>query len=418
MRSRLVTLFAALPLLIACGGGSSDPNPALQTAALTGAVIELDGQTVDRSGVRVEVVETGQSLVTGADGRFSFTGVPAGDFTLQFSDGARLRLAAEGADDPAGVDDSSGSGSSSDDLTDDMEDELEDADDDSGSPRLFDVGDDDDVEVRVVLENGEVVEFKRRSDSRMESRSRLTRASGSPDGDVEGKVKLRSETDRQKFQVEAEHLDPGTEVAFYLDDPSTDGEGFLSIGTMTADVDGEAELEFDTNDGDALPLGASSVAELEGFLVEVRLASDGALLLTGTVPSLPTSVTPAGGTPLPGEEARGKARLAAVGGIWEGHIEIRTDDDGEQEFEMEAERLDPGSEVTFQIEDPDNAGTFVDLATRTAGSDGEAEYEIEDGDALPLGVDSVSDLIGLDVRVVDGDGTVILTGTVPGLVVD
>ena len=77
----------------------------------------LDGQTVDRSGVRVEVVETGRSLVTGVDGRFSFPGVPAGDFTLQFSDGRLARLAA-----------------GDDDLTEEQEDELEDADDIVGQP--------------------------------------------------------------------------------------------------------------------------------------------------------------------------------------------------------------------------------------------------------------------------------------------
>ncbi|MDH3591356.1 MAG: hypothetical protein OER88_05730, partial [Planctomycetota bacterium] len=57
-------------LLAACGGGGPSA-PALEFAALEGLVYEVDGQTADRSGVMVEVLETGQTAVTAADGRFS-----------------------------------------------------------------------------------------------------------------------------------------------------------------------------------------------------------------------------------------------------------------------------------------------------------------------------------------------------------
>ena len=58
----------------------------MESAALEGVIYELDGQTIDRSGISVTVLETGESVLTGADGTFEFAVVPAGDHS-----GAEIR---------------------------------------------------------------------------------------------------------------------------------------------------------------------------------------------------------------------------------------------------------------------------------------------------------------------------------------
>ncbi len=81
-----------LPLLTACGGSGGAYDPA-SSAQLQGAVTELDGQTLNRDGVDITVVETGDHIMTRADGSFSFPNLEPGWYTLQFD---RRVLAAPG----------------------------------------------------------------------------------------------------------------------------------------------------------------------------------------------------------------------------------------------------------------------------------------------------------------------------------
>ena len=422
--------------LAACGGGGAGTT-ATQSAALQGVVYEVDGQTVDRAGVQVRVLETGQVATTGADGRFFFSRVPADAFTLDF--GTTLAALAQsgpgggggnddppgddnggggggGADDPAG-DDNGGGGNGADDPAGDDNGIDDDTDEDEdGNPHVSGVSGGDTVEVLAAVEDGQVVELSISCGDRVRAEARLTRDANSPDADVQGKVRVESRADREKFTVEAEHLDAGTAVEFFL----SDGTGFVSIGLATADTSGEAELEFNTKDGDTLPMGAAAADDLSGFLVEVRLAT-GELLLTGEIPALPDGTVTPGDPGSETDRSRGKAHLTPLVAGLEGHVEIRQRlDENEQRFEIEAEHLVSGTAVAFWIEDPANAGTFVRLGGATAGTTGDVEFETEDGDPLPLGVTDVADLVGLDVRVTldDGSDQVLLEGTVPPLVAD
>ncbi|MCK6461928.1 MAG: hypothetical protein L6Q95_18765, partial [Planctomycetes bacterium] len=101
---------------------------------------------------------------------------------------------------------------------------------------------------------------------------------------LEGHVEIRQRLDSgdQRFKMEAEHLAPGTVVAFWIEDSSGT---FVKLRSVAADSDGEAEIS--TEDDLPMPLGVSDVADLVGLDVRVTL-DDGSdtVLLEGTVPSL------------------------------------------------------------------------------------------------------------------------------------
>ncbi|HEX5137882.1 MAG TPA: hypothetical protein VFY93_12975 [Planctomycetota bacterium] len=408
---RFVLFLSPLLALAACGGGG---GTATQTAALQGMVYEVNGQTLDRAGVTVRVLETGQVATTGADGRFFFGRVPADAFTLDFGGGlAALAQSGPGggggADDPMGDDNGGGSGGQGADDPPGDDNGIDLTEDDSGNPQVGGVPAGDTVEVLVAVQDGQVTEMSVSCGDRVRAEARLTRAADAPDADVQGKVRVESRADREKLTIEAEHLDPGTVVDFVLDG--------VSIGTGTADTTGEAQLELNTKDGDTLPLGVASVADLAGLPVEVLL--DGTLLLSGEVPALPdATVTP--GNPGSGiGSGRGRAPLTPLVSGLEGHVEIRQRlDTGEQRFKMEAQNLAPGAQVAFWIEDLANPGTFVKLRSVVADAGGQAEINTQDGLPMPLGVADVSLLAGLGVKVTldDGSGQVLLEGIVPSLV--
>ena len=84
-----------LSLLTACGG-SGDAALSTQSAALQGSIIEVDGQTLQRDGVQIRVVETGDRIVTAPDGSFRFPELKAGWYTLDFSQGPTVAALEEG----------------------------------------------------------------------------------------------------------------------------------------------------------------------------------------------------------------------------------------------------------------------------------------------------------------------------------
>jgi len=235
---------AGCVLAAGCGGGGS--APATSGAALVGTIYEIDGQTLDRSGVRVAVPETGDHVMTPRDGDFEFRDLPPGTITLIFESPAA----------PAG-----------------------------GSSEQVDLERGRTVRLFVAMQDGEVIHMCKSDEDEEGAKVSLVVAEGSPLPDVEGAVEVESDDDGEEFEIEAEHLEPGTEVDFFLDNPG-DADGFVLIGTVAADAEGDADLELKTEDGDVLPLGAASVADLVGFLIEVRLTATGDLLLTGEVPDV------------------------------------------------------------------------------------------------------------------------------------
>ena len=78
---------AIFPFLAACSGGGADAGGAslgASTAALQGTIMEVDGQTIDRNGIEIRIVETGDFVMTQRDGSFQFPSLAPGWYTLDF----------------------------------------------------------------------------------------------------------------------------------------------------------------------------------------------------------------------------------------------------------------------------------------------------------------------------------------------
>jgi len=421
MDSRILFL-VSIALAAACGGSAPSAEPALQTAALEGYVYEVDGQTVDRAGIDVRVLETGEIATTDAEGRFAFAGVPAGDVTLEF--GSTLISLAHQAGDLDRDRDQDQEG--------DQEGELERArqrhaddegEDEDGHPHMHGLVVGDRVQIRCSIDEGEVREFFMAGADRLRAMTCLTRDPDSPDAGVTGKVKIETREDRERFEIEVEHLASGTGINIYLAEHPAEGEDpdFSFLGSATANTGGEAEIERDTRDGDKLPLGAETVAELEGVLIEVRLfTTDEPLLLTGEVPALPEEWLAPGDGVQAGVRARARVRFEANEAGLEGHVELRRREQNRNCFEIEVEHLAPGQTVGFCLESAVGSGEFVQLATCAANAEGECAFETEN--ALPLGLSDIAQLAGREVAVREmsqnGPGRILLMATVPVPVAD
>jgi hypothetical protein len=150
------------------------------------------------------------------------------------------------------------------------------------------VEDGEHVHVRVEIRDGKIdrVDISRSSHDEEEVEVFLDRAATSDDPDIKGKIEVEVRDDRQRLEIEVEHAAPGRMLEAVVIAP--DGAE-ASLGALGATALGEAEWEINTGDGGALPFGAGSVSDLEGFGVEVRDAAAGTVLLSGTVPAVPSA---------------------------------------------------------------------------------------------------------------------------------
>jgi hypothetical protein len=235
----------------------------------------------------------------------------------------------------------------------------------------------------------------------LRARRDLVRAAGASDADVYGHVEVRSRDGREKFTVEAEHLDAGAVIEVIVEDGAAT---LVSAGTATAGTTGEAELELDTGDGATLPAGASTVAGLAGRAVEVRDAAGG-VLLTGTVPAVDASSGNAKASSKFEDDSTGAS------GKSEMKVQGRT---GRQRFRLEAKGLPADAAAELWLDD--GTGTFVQVASVATNGGGKAKFRLDTrkGDALPLGVTDLQELSGraFEVRV---DGVTAASGNLPTL---
>jgi hypothetical protein len=417
MRAALLGVILAL-ILPACGDGASGPSG----AAVLGVVYEVDGQTVDRSGVLVRMLESGDFEFTDSDGEFKFDGVPPGSYTLDFD--IPFSEEEEQGEEPI-----------------EHEDDREDGE---GRP-IVEIHDDcTEVQIRVALENGAVREFTIDEHEGSHAKAPLWPFEDT-EVDLEGVIKISSTEERELFKVEVAPLDEGTVIEILLDD--REGDGPIQVGTAIADAGSLATFMRDTGEGQELPFGADFVAALSGHKLLVRLAESDELVLIGEVPDLPAEEEEhdceepgEGEGEEPGEEEpkeeepkeeepgndeegskRGKDLLeAAIDGI-EGHVEIRSWPREEIErFRMDIWGLEPGDQVRFEIEDPET-DSWVLLGIRTVNDDGFAKVDTDGDLEMPLGVVTVADLVGLKVRIrrsEENNDDLLMEGVVPELVKD
>ncbi|MFM8979976.1 MAG: carboxypeptidase-like regulatory domain-containing protein [Planctomycetia bacterium] len=384
MRIAHLASFLALATLAACGGGGGGGGSS--GGLLKGNVVAVNGSSSSVGGVTVKALATGAMALTNTAGGFTLPSVPAGTQTISFK--------------------TSG-----------------------GSEQEIEVEIEDGGEVRVSLSvNDDSIEDLDEDHcddgaSRTEARAELVSAMGS-----KGYVRVRRDADGdQGFDVEAEGLTPGLVVAMVVINPDTTAE--TTIGTATASaLEGEAEVELRTGDGDQLPFNVGSVAVLEDFIVEVRNNSTGAVLASGRVPAIGALPECTGdddndgnddgddnndGVDDDSEESEGRSMLASANGATgyaKTDIEARSSG-SDWKLKVEVENTSVVGPLTVYV---DLGSGYVLFGTMQAEGAGEFEYELEDNDTLPAGLTSVSQLWQRPVQVRNSNGTTAyFTGTLP-----
>ena len=272
----LSALLAGLSALTACGGGGGASPGGVGTAALTGRVILRDGTSSNLGGILLSMPRTGTTVVTAPDGSFSFGSIPTGTIAVRLlSTAATVSTQGGGADDGPnhdvgddnggngdGVDDNGGDDVNDDNGVDAIDDDSNDDGDD------HDTGDDDfdvvgitdgeKIEVHMSVDGGviESLDCSRSGSDDREAEVRMTRSVDSDDADVTGKIETEARLDRQRLKIEVEHLTVGRVVKAIVTLAGVDAD----LGSRTADAFGEVEWDLNTNDGDVLPHGVTTVA--------------------------------------------------------------------------------------------------------------------------------------------------------------
>jgi hypothetical protein len=418
MRLRLLaTLAISLGLLstTACGGGGGGGGGGSGTSTLSGRIVTRNGSTSNLGGISVTFLRTGQTVTSNANGSFGFGSVPTGTVALKVTDPTLSMATVQtlGNDDPPGDD-------NGDDGNDDSFDDGDDHDTGDDDFDLVGITNGDQVELHISIRNGvvESLDCARSHAEDRESEVRMTRSVDSDDADVTGEIETESRLDRQRLKIEAEHLTAGRVVKAFVSFAGVEAD----LGSRTADAFGKVEWDLNTNDGDVLPLGVTTVAELAGADVRVEDAGDATILLVGTVPETPTT-TDAGGGSGSHEDGRSREGLTrAAGAVGEAYVELRSrpDQGNRQRFKAEIDHQTVGLVVDVWLEDPANAGTLTKIGSMTVGSEGEGELELDthEGAGLPYGVTSVQSLVGLQVELRTTADVVLFSGVVPALVTD
>lgn len=238
-------------------------------------------------------------------------------------------------------------------------------------------------------------------------KSAMVRPAGAPDSNASGYVELRrrDQNQRQRFKVEADHIDPSVGFSVWLE--TAVGSGVLqNVGAMQQEESDEVELELDTGDGAQLPLGVADVDELTGRVVEVR-DGGGATYLTGVVPFLSG-----------GSSSVAKTSTDLVATVGKGKIRLKSNSKAPyQRLEVRCKKLAKKSAVELWMRDP-GTGTFAMVQALQTNGGGNTKYKVQTkkGQPLPFGAATLGALAGVDLEVRDAtSGNVLQSGQVPSL---
>ena len=420
----LVVAFLALSLS-ACGGGGADAAAfdSGPVSKLDGTILDIDGDSDQRAGVSLTLVETGEVVTSNADGAFTFTALPEGDVTLAFAD-------APGVGKPSALQEASDADAAE--REDDAADgEKDDAGDDSERGdrwvriRRIRLGESLRIEIRIVA--GRIVhvrvirpEIDHPTDDpcagERELELAMHRSRLNDDPDMEGELEMSLECNGdQEFEVEVEDATTGNLLEAVVISPDLEEH---SLGWRAVELDGDAEWKLDTGDGDALPFGVRHLGRLENHGVVVR-DEEGTILLFVRIPELPPYDETCG-------RVRGISRLHSnVEGAYGVSVlraayciadEILTIE--RQVFLMGARGLEPGTNVAFYVQHPrTDEMARVGRAKVDRGGSVVIVFDTMKGDDLPFGVATIRGLMDLRVQLrVAETGRVLLYGKTPARV--
>jgi hypothetical protein len=119
-----------------------------------------------------------------------------------------------------------------------------------------------------------------------EGREGIPRVTAPEDTAARVKIKHRTGAEaREVFEVYVEGaFEPGTTITVWLQSLENP-DVYVNVGELTIGSEHEGELEISTAEGDELPLGVGSVADLVGLRIQLRSAAN-AVLFAGEVPAL------------------------------------------------------------------------------------------------------------------------------------
>jgi hypothetical protein len=246
----------------------------------------------------------------------------------------------------------------------------------------------------------------------------LTRPAGALDDDAHGMLRLHSQMKQGRHRLDLKVHDVDTSLAhdLFIEDALDPGE-LVFAGTLEVTGGNSVSFKVDTKKGDALPLSAQDVLAYGGCRVEIRVA--GQAVLTCTVPgdhggittqsvNVPVRVKipllpPSVNAPFP--KMKGKLRMRSY------------KKKSMQRFRVQVRRA-PFEDRTFHIffEQTAGGGDFVEvgeLKRRRKSSRGRLRLNTRRGDAMPMGVDYLSELGDRRVQVRDQDDLVYLEGLIP-----
>ncbi|MFV1959203.1 MAG: hypothetical protein ACC662_07295 [Planctomycetota bacterium] len=388
----LILLIAGLgAFLPACGGGGTGAGAALPQALVLGVVTTRDGPRSTLDAVTVSSSTGTGKAVTDAGGGFALS-VPSGTtFRLRFDDPASQ---------PTKMEDDVG----------ETEDDTPDDTDIAGSEvevRPLEEG--EVLEIEVELSDGEVIESWTKSNEGdgegFEGEAKLVPPDGKDDSPARGEVEVECKTTCCRMEVEVEGVGDAAVLEIVLVD--ADGQE-ASLGVVETNAEGEGHFVLELCEGDEMPLGATSLADLAGTRIQV-VNGDGVVVLTGLLP---------GNGAQHDERDHCKAEFdllppdAAPEPEAEGEGVVKTGPEGEV-LVVEVEEFSATGMLDVALVSPEGDEAAIgEIELGEAGS-GRLAVEYADGDARPFDAESLTDLAGYTLRVTDADGVVVLEGILP-----
>ncbi|MFO0934373.1 MAG: hypothetical protein U1E39_16925 [Planctomycetota bacterium] len=270
MRSTILVALAGLACVLpGCGGGGGGGGLG-GALALQGLVTSRNGTTQNLAGVRITCPESGDVVTTALNGRFA----------LDVPKGVVLHLE---VDDPAATPD----GTDAEDCT-----EAGDGDDDGSDIAGAEVeiealAEDETCGVELEIVDGKVVDIRVTKEKgggagRKESGEGVLLPLEGSGLEAYGEVEVGAREGCSWAEVEVRGLPLGTYTAVLV---APDSAATETLGTLVV-KEKEAHFAVESCNGDRpLPFGAASVAELAGYRIEIRDATD-TVVLEGSVPQV------------------------------------------------------------------------------------------------------------------------------------